>query len=497
MAGITAFDIIGELKSLEEKGIIDSGVRKKWGAKVVNEGVTEEIIEQMASFKMREMEIRQEEQIRDAEKTRAVESFVAEPHTTESNTPETQTEPDPEPFPTNATVSDIITELRRLVETGVLHSKIGKKWESKAVKEGVTEEIIAQITAFRKRDMEVRKEADLITKSKTGLGSGLPSGNTNTEGTVSSISIIALVLGVMGLFFRTDDQIAEERRLQHAPHFATEIRKGRSVMPEPRLAGLEANTFRKLWKEQAQRVFEQSLSVEKVQPEARDKIDHVRAQHGSSPLDPEMVRQMVVIVQKVAQTPPGQAVPSQRVPVVQVRAEEAHAFPFSGLLMREAKCSARPSVVQDDPAGCPGEAAPCHPQFDGTEGGILLVERFEPCRSLGVTASQLFHREREVPGVAAEEFISSLTAEDGFHSIARHRANQAELRKGSAGDVDRDFENPEKLLQLVELRGAVRLKQYWIDAQRFRGLQSALPVGCARRSVDEAAGSSPLCPCSG
>ncbi len=200
MAGITAFDIIGELKSLEEKGIIDSGVRKKWGAKVVNEGVTEEIIEQMASFKMREMEIRQEEQIRDAEKTRAVESFVAEPHTTESNTPETQTEPDPEPFPTNATVSDIITELRRLVETGVLHSKIGKKWESKAVKEGVTEEIIAQITAFRKRDMEVRKEADLITKSKTGLGSGLPSGNTNTEGTVSSISIIALVLGVMGLF---------------------------------------------------------------------------------------------------------------------------------------------------------------------------------------------------------------------------------------------------------------------------------------------------------
>ncbi|WP_367340838.1 hypothetical protein, partial [Aminivibrio sp.] len=200
MAGITAFDIIGELKSLEEKGIIDSGVRKKWGAKVVNEGVTEEIIEQMASFKMREMEIRQEEQIRDAEKTRAVESFGAEPHTTESNTPEIQTEPEPETISTSATVSDIITELRRLVENGVIHSRIGKKWESKAVKEGVTEEIIAQITAFRKRDMEVRKEADLITKSKTGLGSGLPSGNTNTEGTASSISIIALVLGVMGLF---------------------------------------------------------------------------------------------------------------------------------------------------------------------------------------------------------------------------------------------------------------------------------------------------------
>jgi|LSQX01.3.fsa_nt_gb hypothetical protein len=200
MAGITAFDIIGELKSLEEKGIIHSKVRKMWVSKVVNEGVTEEIMEQMASFKMREMEIRQEEQIRDAEKTRAVESFGAEPHTTESNTPEIQTEPEPETISTSATVSDIITELRRLVENGVIHSRIGKKWESKAVKEGVTEEIIAQITVFRKREMEVRKEAEQIAKSKTGPGSGFSSGNTKAEGTTSSISIIALVLGIMGLF---------------------------------------------------------------------------------------------------------------------------------------------------------------------------------------------------------------------------------------------------------------------------------------------------------
>lgn len=200
MAGITAFDIIGELKSLEEKGIIHSKVRKMWVSKVVNEGVTEEIMEQMASFKMREMEIRQEEQIMDAEKTRAVESFGAEPHTTESNTPEIQTEPEPEPIPTSATVSDIITELRRLVENGVIHSRIGKKWESKAVKEGVTEEILAQITVFRKREMEVRKEAEQIAKSKTGPGSGFSSGNTKAEGTTSSISIIALVLGIMGLF---------------------------------------------------------------------------------------------------------------------------------------------------------------------------------------------------------------------------------------------------------------------------------------------------------
>ncbi|MDK2959549.1 MAG: hypothetical protein PWP47_1593 [Synergistaceae bacterium] len=198
MAGITAFDIIGELKSLEEKGIIDSGVRKKWRAKVVNEGVTEEIIEQMAIFKMREMEIRQGEQIRDAEKKRAVESQRAEPSTTESITSEIQTV-EPEPIPTSVTVSDIITELKRLVENGVIDSKIGKKWESKAVKEGVTEEIISHITAFRKRENEVRKEAEQIAKSKTGPGSGFSSGNTKAEGTTSSIiSIIALVLGIMG-----------------------------------------------------------------------------------------------------------------------------------------------------------------------------------------------------------------------------------------------------------------------------------------------------------
>jgi hypothetical protein len=204
MAGITAFDIIGELKSLEEKGIIDSGVRKKWGAKVVNEGVTEEIIEQMASFKMREMEIRQEEQIRHAEKESAIESQGARPFLTGSNVSKIQTGPEPEPefesIPAGVTVSDLIMELRKLKEMGIIDSAIEKKWETKVVNEGATDEIIEQITSFKERGIEVRKEADLITKSKTGLGSGLPSGNTNTEGTASSISIIALVLGVMGLF---------------------------------------------------------------------------------------------------------------------------------------------------------------------------------------------------------------------------------------------------------------------------------------------------------
>lgn len=202
MAGITPFDVIGELKSLQEKGIIDAGVRKKWESKVVAEGVTEEIIDQIAGFKMREMEINREDQIKLPGKNEAAESLPGDPKIQHSFIPESMTMHEPTLFSLNPTVSDVVSEFRRLTDQGILDSKIGKMWESRAINEGITEDIVAQINSFRAREVKISRGPESAAKYGTDEREQRGSAQVKKDdgGRASTISIIALVLAAAGLF---------------------------------------------------------------------------------------------------------------------------------------------------------------------------------------------------------------------------------------------------------------------------------------------------------
>jgi hypothetical protein len=174
MAGISAFDIIGELKYLEEKGVIAPDERKIWESKAVREGVTDEIIEQMAVFKRREIEIRKGDEA------------------TRKTQPEAPSGPSSRP-----TVSEIIMELRQLAAKGVIDSSLCREWESKIIKGGINEDVIERINLLKTNKGIPLSEA-APTESVKSSTSENPADESKAANT-SVFGIAALALGAVGL----------------------------------------------------------------------------------------------------------------------------------------------------------------------------------------------------------------------------------------------------------------------------------------------------------
>lgn len=209
MAGISAFDIIGELKFLEEKGVIDAEERKKWEAKTVQEGVTDEIIEQMACFKRCEIGLRQ----RGGATDKTLTGTKTAPRNEHDN-------PDDGSGSASVassgfSVSEAILDLRQLRNEGIIDAALCREWETTIIRRGIDKSVIEKIQLLKNKGTsnpeDTSRESitdeiakDILEKNQTSSAYNPPErfnlGKWLDMPNASNIGKTALALGAVSLF---------------------------------------------------------------------------------------------------------------------------------------------------------------------------------------------------------------------------------------------------------------------------------------------------------